>query len=527
MAVRLRLSQNWARRGGAAVPFLSVGGSDADTSLKISVQTAPGTLFQGAGDPSLGCQSALPKYPLSPTSSSCSRAPMPPTPPDDSNAQSRPTERPTQPPSTAGRAPLKSQQHAQDRAPDRANHDPIECLLSDPSGEPTRVVVNPNSRARPKANPISSSSSNSSASPATSPIHPPPAPAAPAASAPPTAAPSSAHSPQQVSIEEPSATPGPPLAEKALPCTTCGYDLRGRPGGARCPECGATVPLRSRPASGSFSSTDHRDALFNCWYGLSTSCVFLSLLVSPLAFIVPLGVGVAVCIGFAPAFRLAALRGLDALPAAILGPTRARLVLLRQLERTQLALAVLITIGAALATVGALGSWAVPLYQIALAMWWLLALAALRVQVLFGDELSRHLVEEDTLPLEIPPRISKAILATFAFGVVATAALIAAIVVYRGSAPATGTGTAFTVAIACCAPVVGFLAHFACAWASRAQAVLVANCAYESRMLRVDPNRRTREQAIDPAAAVASSASASPRHSFTPRDDASIKLPER
>ena len=187
----------------------------------------------------------------------------------------------------------------------------------------------------------------------------------------------------------------------------------------------------------------------------------------------------------------------------------------------------LITIGAALATVGALGSWAVPLYQIALAMWWLLALAALRVQVLFGDELSRHLVEEDTLPLEIPPRISKAILATFAFGVVATAALIAAIVVYRGSAPATGTGTAFTVAIACCAPVVGFLAHFACAWASRAQAVLVANCAYESRMLRVDPNRRTREQAIDPAAAVASSASASPRHSFTPRDDASIKLPER
>ena len=173
MAVRLRLSQNWARRGGAAVPFLSVGGSDADTSLNISVQTAPGTLFQGAGDPSLGCQSALPKYPLSPTSSSCSRAPMPPTPPDDSNAQSRPTERPTQPPSTAGRAPLKSQQHAQDRAPDRANHDPIECLLSDPSGEPTRVVVNPNSRARPKANPISSSSSNSSASPATSPIHPP------------------------------------------------------------------------------------------------------------------------------------------------------------------------------------------------------------------------------------------------------------------------------------------------------------------------------------------------------------------
>lgn len=401
--------------------------------------------------------------------------------------------------------------------------------MSGPDEEPARVAVNPNARAAPHQGRRTDSVEDdpilpAECAPLTIAADPPPQPAnstptgaatAGSISPPPDAPPPSPS-------DAASFPPAPiAVADVAVPCATCGYDLRGRPGGARCPECGATIPLRSRPQSTSFASTNHRDALFNCWYGLSASCVFPALLITPLVFLVPLGVGAAVCLGFGPLFRLAALRGLDALPPVILGPARSGLVMLRRLERAQLVIAGLVALGAALATMSALGPWAVPLYHVALVVWWLVSLAALRTQVRFGDQLSRRLVEQDTLPLEIPQRISKGLLATLAFGAIVAAVLIASAILTLSSSTPSRAGSGFGVAVACFAPLVGFAGHLACAWGARAHAILVANCAFESPLLRVDPNRRTADEGEGPNALPISQ-----RHSFTPRgDEAPIRLP--
>jgi hypothetical protein len=42
-------------------------------------------------------------------------------------------------------------------------------------------------------------------------------------------------------------TPGPSAARRALPCAGCGYDLRGRMVGDKCPECGTVIEQLAPP----------------------------------------------------------------------------------------------------------------------------------------------------------------------------------------------------------------------------------------------------------------------------------------
>lgn len=355
--------------------------------------------------------------------------------------------------------------------------------------------------------------------------------------------------------------------DEPFPCPTCRYDLRGRPGGARCPECGSTIPTRKRkdlPPAGSLANTgaDESNArlnLFNSWHGLSTWCAPSPVLISPLPYLLPIGVGVAACLAFCPAFRLSLLRAHAAMPDSIIRIYRSEYERLVRLERLQLAIAGATVFISVLATTGALFGHFSPIYQAALVAWWFVSLAGLAAQVRLGDVLSRGLVDEDVLPLEIPRRIISGIVITASVGGVGAMTLLALSILGRYTNLVDGGSVDVIWALAGCCTLIALIGHGLCVWASLTHATMVANCVYESTLLRKlikpkgrdagvaattpdfvarasDRPRSAPPDAVDAAASPDARGEGVPvdethltepgarRHAFTPRDDAPIPL---
>ena len=315
-------------------------------------------------------------------------------------------------------------------------------------------------------------------------------------------------------------------ADGPVPCPRCKYDLRGRPGGTRCPECGTLVQGRARIALRPGERRTARDGLFDAWQRFAGSSLVSVLVVSPLVYFLPVGVAIASCTGFGPAFRLFALRDLGLLPGPLREPFAGQLALWRWLERAQIALAVLITIGGLLSTVGVVGPRAVPLYYLALTLWWTLAVTAIAVQIRVGDRLSQLIVDPSVLPLEVVPKIMRWLQATAIAGVAGGALAVYAAFRFRagGSLP-----YADTVAAASRLILLGAMfGQIVVSIHARAHAVLVANCFFESEYFRANPNLLRRRDADD-AGGVDDIPTAVPpakRHSFTPKgDDSPLPLP--
>ena len=277
-----------------------------------------------------------------------------------------------------------------------------------------------------------------------------------------------------------------------FPCPTCKYDLRGRPGGARCPECGSKIPTRKRselPPAGSLVNTGADESnprlnLFNSWHGLSTWCAPSPVLISPLPYLLPIGVGIAACLAFCPAFRLSLLRAHAAMPESVIRIYRSEFDRLVRLERLQLVIAGATVLVSILATTGALFGHFGPIYQAALVAWWFVALAGLAAQVRLGDVLSRGVVDADVLPLEIPRRIVSGIVITAAVGGVGALTLLALSVLGRYTNLVDGGGVDVIWALAGCCTLIALIGHGLCVWASLTHATMVANCVYESKLLR-------------------------------------------
>lgn len=315
--------------------------------------------------------------------------------------------------------------------------------------------------------------------------------------------------------------PAEEAADGPVLCPRCKYDLRGRPGGARCPECGTLIQGRVRIALKPGERRTARDTLFDAWQRFSGSSLVSIIVVSPLVYALPLGVAIASCAGFGAAFRLFALREFALLPGPLREPVDRSLALWRKLELAQIAIAVLITIGGLLSTIGVLGPGAIPFYYFALTAWWALAAGALFIQLRVGDRLSQLLVDASVLPLEVVPKLVRWLQAT------AIAGVIAGVLATYSAIRLPGAGLlpyAGTVANAASLILLGaMVAQIIVAIHARAHAVLVANCFFESDYFRANPNRgkQERDDGENPNAVPPSK-----RHSFTPKgDDAPIRLP--
>ena len=342
-------------------------------------------------------------------------------------------------------------------------------------------------------------------------VEPPPTPAAqpqhPAAPQQPPAA---------ASAKQAEATADGPVL-----CPRCKYDLRGRPGGARCPECGTVIQARVRLALRPGERRGARDSLFDAWQRLAGTSLASVVLASPLVYAIPMGVVIATCVGFGPAFRMVSLRAFDQLPGPLREPEARSLGLWRKLERIQVAIAALITVGGLLSTVGIVGPWALPLYCLALTVWWALAATTSMLQLRVGDRLSQILVDPAVLPLEIVPKIMRWLRITAIAGVVGGSLAAYGSIRLGGGAKlpfAAAAGSAWPLII-----LATMIGQIVVSLHARAHAVLVANCFFESDYFRANPNLRKEKDLDDDNP---DAVHASKRHSFTPkRDDAPIRLP--
>ena len=321
-------------------------------------------------------------------------------------------------------------------------------------------------------------------------------------------------------------------ADGPVLCPRCKYDLRGRPGGARCPECGTVIQARVRLALRPGERRGARDSLFDAWQRLAGTSLASIVLASPLVYAIPMGVVIATCVGFGPAFRMVSLRAFDQLPGPLREPEARSLALWRKLERIQVSIAALITVGGLLSTVGIVGPWALPLYCLALTVWWALASTTMMLQLRVGDRLSQILVDPAVLPLEVVPKIMRWLQLTAIAGVVG-----GALAAYGSIRLAGGAKLPFAAAADSASPLIilaTMVGQIVVSLHARAHAVLVANCFFESDYFRANPSlRKQKELGGDPDDNPGDNPDnnpdavhASKRHSFTPKgDDAPIRLP--
>lgn len=316
------------------------------------------------------------------------------------------------------------------------------------------------------------------------------------------------------------------VAEGPVLCHRCKYDLRGRPGGARCPECGEIIrpPKRIRIELPEGERKSARDALFDAWHLIAGSSLASVALVSPLVFALPIGVAIASCIGFAAAFRLSAMRNFSHLPKPLHEPIDRTARWWRRNEHIQAAIAIAVTAGGLLSTVGVVGPRAIPLYYLALVAWWMFCANAIVTQLRLGDRLSQILVDPEVLPLEAAQRAIRWMRLNAVVG--AAGGLLA---VYCTVSWGAGSRLPFASAAGQLATIVLLGATaFQCVIAihARAHAILVANCVFESEYFRADPNRRSRRVEADANDDSPDAVPPAKRFSFTPKgDDAPIELP--
>jgi hypothetical protein len=224
---------------------------------------------------------------------------------------------------------------------------------------------------------------------------------------PPVRAPAASHKPQTI------------LDSETFPCSGCGYDLRGIASGRRCPECGTRIPSQRKrdEALRVFQSLDRshqrvvgqrkfiapaqasaRDEVDAGWRGLGSASLAPILLLTPLPYLLPFGVAIAVGLGFAPGFRLIALRRFNLLPEPLARDVRPQLTRLRRIGWVELGFALAVALFALAGTFGAIAARFLMLYHALIFGWWFVSIVGMELQIRAGDRLARLLVDPSVLP---------------------------------------------------------------------------------------------------------------------------------
>lgn len=278
-------------------------------------------------------------------------------------------------------------------------------------------------------------------------------------------APAASHKPQTI------------LDSETFPCSGCGYDLRGIASGRRCPECGTRIPSGQRvvgqrkfiePAQASA-----RDEIDAGWRGLGSASLAPILLLTPLPYLLPFGVAIAVGLGFAPGFRLIALRKFNLLPQSLARDVRPQLTRLRRIGWVELGFAFAVALFALVGTFGAIAARFLVLYHALIFGWWFVSIVGMELQIRAGDRLARLLVDPSVLPSVARP-LRAARLAQIA-GLLGAGLLIAAPLL-KGAMAMVWVGWPLLVLAAAAGAYLCFSA--------REHAQVVAECVIECDALR-------------------------------------------
>ena len=271
--------------------------------------------------------------------------------------------------------------------------------------------------------------------------------------------------------------------DQAVPCKGCGYDLRGLAAGGRCPECGRTIPNPPRRIRESNLRAGPRDTFGGAWRSLAVPSLAPVLLLSPLPYQLPWGVVVAVCVGFAPAFRLLAMRRFDGLPEPFESDWKSSFAKLRRLQWIELAFAVASALFALIGTFGLLGKTWIPAYFSVVCLWWWIAIGVLRYQIKVGERVTEDLSDPSVLPKPMLRRARRLAFAGQAVALLGVGLMVAGMLADGDTDPQAillPIGLGITFAAAAAGLYVALVA--------RGQVQLVAECIHESPVLRLyDP----------------------------------------
>lgn len=291
--------------------------------------------------------------------------------------------------------------------------------------------------------------------------------------------------------------------DHASPCDGCGYDLRGRPGGGVCPECGRRIPRRIGHADGadgaggasfgaslagawgaSGGASSVRENASLGWRGLAVASLAPIGLLTPIPSNLSLGVPIAVALGFAPVFRLHGLGRIRTLPDAIVGPFRAEFGRMRRIQIVELVFVGAIVLYGAAGTFASIPAALLPLYRALILAWWMVAIEGVGLQLRLGHAFAQTLVDPSVLPSVARPlravRVAQLLLLA--------GALLIAVTSFTPVGSAAIGNAAWLLALLCilAAAVTG---GYACLMAY-GHAGLVAECIFEAEALR--PKRSAR-----------------------------------
>lgn len=288
-------------------------------------------------------------------------------------------------------------------------------------------------------------------------------------------------------------------ADVAHPCARCGYDLRGLPSGGRCPECSAAIPKRRRVIPESKQAVEVRHELAAGWRGLSEWSLAPIVLLTPFPFLLPFGAPVAAAVGFAPIFRLMALRKFELLPDSIGDAWRPELARLRTLIAVEVTFTALVWVFSLAGTFSMIPAGLVPAYFALLILWWVVSMVSISQQLRAGHLLALRLVDPAVLPSIGRARWAAALgptLAILALGAFTFALVGAPAGTMQTATGLVGYGSLLLAAIAGGYACVSAFGH----------APMVAECIHEAELLgaprRIRPGEPDDDDALPPSAPI-------------------------
>jgi len=213
-------------------------------------------------------------------------------------------------------------------------------------------------------------------------------------------------------------------------------------------------------------------------------------LLTPFPFLLPFGAPVAAAVGFAPIFRIVALRKFALLPDSIGDGWRPELSRLRTLIAVEIVFTGLVWIFSIAGTFSMIPAALVPAYFTLLVLWWIVSISSIAQQLRAGHLLALRLVDPSVLP-----SIARARWAAIAGRLLAALGIAAFAFALTGAPKGTmhtatglvGYGSMLLAAIA---------GGYACVMAF-GHAPMVAECIHEAEALGA-PRRRRPDDPDDP-----------------------------